>query len=146
MKKFIYSFLGTMAGIWLSVLLGGVLIFLTFAVIASQYSSGTVDIQSNSVLRIDLSGSVSDRATTPSFMDVVQDKADDQLSLSELVNAIRTAAKDSNIDGLLLECNGASAGLAQCEEIINASTNSRNPVNGYGHTPTTIPRANISSP
>lgn len=120
MKKFIYSFLGTMAGIWLSVLLGGVLIFLTFAVIASQYSSGTVDIQSNSVLRIDLSGSVSDRATTPSFMDVVQDKADDQLSLSELVNAIRTAAKDSNIDGLLLECNGASAGLAQCEEIINA--------------------------
>jgi protease-4 len=53
-------------------------------------------------------------------MDVVQDKADDQLSLSELVNAIRTAAKDSNIDGLLLECNGASAGLAQCEEIINA--------------------------
>lgn len=120
MKKFIYSFLGTMAGIWLSVLIGGALIFLTFAVIASQYSSGTVDIQGNSVLRIDLNGSVSDRATTPSLMDVVQDRADNQLSLSELVNAIRTAAKDSNIDGLLLECNGASAGLAQCEEIINA--------------------------
>lgn len=119
MKKFLYSFLGTMAGIWLSVLLGGVL--LVFIIIAFAGSSDTKStVESGSVLRINLSGVVVDQATTPSIMDVVQDNVDTQLSLSEIVNAIKNAKDDSRIEGILLDCKGAYIGVSQCEDIINA--------------------------
>lgn len=119
MKKFLYSFLGTMAGIWLSVLLGGVL--LIFTIIALAGSSDTKStVESGSVLRIDLSGIVVDQATVPSIMDVVQDNVDTQLSLSEIVQAIKNAKDDSRIEGILLDCKGASIGVSQCEDIINA--------------------------
>lgn len=119
MKKFLYSFLGTMAGIWLSVLLGGVL--LVFTIIALAGSSDTKStVESGSVLRIDLSGIVVDQATVPSIMDVVQDNVDTQLSLSEIVQAIKNAKDDSRIEGILLDCKGASIGVSQCEDIINA--------------------------
>lgn len=119
MKKFLYSFLGTMAGIWLSVLLGGVL--LVFTIIALAGSSDTKStVESGSVLRIDLSGIVVDQATVPSIMDVVQDNVDTQLSLSEIVQAIKNAKDDSRIEGILLDCKGAFIGVSQCEDIINA--------------------------
>ena len=119
MKKFLYSFLGTMAGIWLSVLLGGVL--LVFIIIAFAGSSDTKStVESGSVLRINLSGIVVDQATTPSIMDVVQDNVDTQLSLSEIVQAIKNAKDDSRIEGILLDCKGASVGISQSEDIINA--------------------------
>lgn len=119
MKKFLYSFLGTMAGIWLSVLLGGVL--LVFTIIALSGSSDTKStVESGSVLRINLSGIVVDQATAPSIMDVVQDNVDTQLSLSEIVQAIKNAKDDSRIEGILLDCKGAYIGVSQCEDIINA--------------------------
>ena len=119
MKKFLYSFLGTMAGIWLSVLLGGVL--LVFIIIAFAGSSDTKStVESGSVLRINLSGIVVDQATAPSIMDVVQDNVDTQLSLSEIVQAIKNAKDDSRIEGILLDCKGAYIGVSQCEDIINA--------------------------
>lgn len=108
-----------MAGIWLSVLLGGVL--LVFIIIAFAGSSDTKStVESGSVLRINLSGVVVDQATTPSIMDVVQDNVDTQLSLSEIVNAIKNAKDDSRIEGILLDCKGAYIGVSQCEDIINA--------------------------
>lgn len=120
MKKFLYSFLGTMAGIWLSVLLFGLLIITTVIVLADKISPSEKDIEKNSVLRIDLSGYVEDRTTKPDLMDLIQDNIGDQLSLSDIVNSIRYASADDRIDGILLECNGAGIGLAQCEEIITA--------------------------
>lgn len=120
MKKFLYSFLGTMAGIWLSVLLFGLLIITTVIVLADKISPSEKDIEKNSVLRINLSGYVEDRTTKPDLMDLIQDNIGDQLSLSDIVNSIRYASADDRIDGILLECNGAGIGLAQCEEIITA--------------------------
>lgn len=121
MKKFLYSFLGTMAGIWLSVLIGGILVIFTIIALASDLTPSTsAKIESNSVLRIDLSGIVVDQTTNATFMDVVQDNVDRQLSLSDITKAIKTAKEDTRIEGILLDCNGASIGLTQCEEIINA--------------------------
>ena len=109
-----------MAGIWLSVLLFGLLIITTVIVLADKISPSEKDIEKNSVLRIDLSGYVDDRTTKPDLMDLIQDNIGDQLSLSDIVNSIRYASTDDRIDGILLECNGAGIGLAQCEEIITA--------------------------
>lgn len=121
MKKFLYSFLGTMAGIWLSVLLGGLLIFLTVAALMDNVMSKPADFNSGSVLRIDLSGTMVDRAYSRSFQDALRSGGEDRLSMADIVNAIQKAKKDKKIAGILLVCSsGVDAGLAQCDEIIKA--------------------------
>lgn len=120
MKRFLYSFLGTMAGIWLSVLLGGVLIVLTIVALVKQLAPTPVDVQPHSVLRIDLSGTLVDRATELTLLDIINEEYSARISLSDIVNTIQVAKKDARIDGILLECSGVDAGLAQCEEILTA--------------------------
>ncbi len=121
MKKFLYSFLGTMAGIWLSVMLGGLLVFLTFVALVNNMISKPADIKSGSVLRIDLSGVMIDRAYSRSFQDALQSSGEERLSMTDIVNAIQKAKKDDKIAGILLDCSsGVDAGLAQCGEIIRA--------------------------
>lgn len=118
MKRFLYSFLGTMAGIWLSVLLGGLLFIITISVIMTRDSGTTVE--PHTILKINLSGNVVDREATESLLQALEENGNTQLSLTEIVNSIKWAADDSRIDGIYLECNGASAGLAQSQAIINA--------------------------
>lgn len=121
MKKFFYSFLGTMAGIWLSILIGGILLLFTIiALSGSLASTNMTTIESGSVLRIDLSGVVVDQSGNATFMDVIQENVDGKLSLSDIVKSIDNAKEDSRIEGILLDCNAATIGLAQCFEIINA--------------------------
>lgn len=120
MKKFLYSFLGTMAGIWLSVILGGVLLLFTIVAFVGDMATSTTEIESGSVLRIDLSGIVVDQSTNATLMDVVQDNFDTQLSLSDITKSLDKAKDDSRIEGLILDFNGASIGMAQCAEIIDA--------------------------
>lgn len=120
MKKFLYSFLGTMAGIWLSVLLGGALVFFTIIALVSSSAEGTVEVNDNSVLRITLSGELVDRQQQPSLMAVMQGDVENQISLADLVDAIHTAKTDDKIEGILIDCCGATTGLAQAEEIMTA--------------------------
>lgn len=120
MKRFLYSFLGAMAGIWVSVLIGGALLFFTIVVLMSTMISKGVEIESNSILRIPLSGTVVDRISTPSVMDVLQQETESQLSLDDLVYAIRTAKDDKRITAIYLDCGELNVGLAQCKEIIDA--------------------------
>lgn len=120
MKKYFYSFMGSLAAIWLSVLLGGLLIVLTILALAKQFADPEIEVSDHSVLRIDLTGEIVDRATEVSFMDLINEEYVGTLSLSDIVNSIRAAKTDSRIDGILIDCGGLSAGLAQCEEIIDA--------------------------
>ena len=121
MKKFLYSFLGTMAGIWLSVIIGGILIFATIIALISNITPTSVTkIENKSVLRIELSGVIVDQLTPATLMDVVQDNVETQLSLSDIVKAIKSAKEDSRIEGIILDCKGASIGTATAEEIINS--------------------------
>lgn len=118
MKRFLYSFLGTMAGIWLSVLIGGALILIT--IVALIASADKVEVKNNSILYIPLSGTVVDRATAPGLMDVVNQDLESQLSLDDIIFAIRNAKDDPRIDAIYLDCGDLSIGMAQCEEIMEA--------------------------
>lgn len=112
--------MGTLAAIWLSVLLGGLLIVLTIVALVKQFSETDIEVKDHSVLRIDLSGEIVDRATDVDFMDIINEEYEGKISLAEIVNSIRAAKTDGRIDGILIDCGGVSAGLAQCEEIIDA--------------------------
>ena len=63
MKQFFVSMLGALAGIWISVFLFGLLGIIMIGVMAATSASDNtmVTVDSNSVLRITLSGEITDR-------------------------------------------------------------------------------------
>ena len=122
MKRFFFSFLGALAGVWVSILLFGLLIFITIGVIAAS-SASEVDVpkvKKQSVLTITLSGEVVDRESPKNIIDEIYGNDVRQLPLNTLVSAIKSAAQDSKIEGIYLDCKGVSAGLAQIEAVVNA--------------------------
>ncbi len=65
MKRFFISFLGALAGVWVSVLLFGLLIVMMIGVIAASSSASpeVPVVRNNSVLLVTLSGEIVDRQT-----------------------------------------------------------------------------------
>lgn len=120
MKKFLYSFLGTMAGIWVSVMLGTVLLLLTIGVLATSGKGQPLSIKDDSVLHIELAGVVTDRETTSSLIDQLYGNTTETLNLNELVDAVAAAKEDKHIKGIFLECRGALMGMAQAQAIVTA--------------------------
>ncbi|MBD5308092.1 MAG: signal peptide peptidase SppA [Bacteroides sp.] len=122
MKKFLTSFLGSLAAIWVTITLLVVFgVFMMFVVLAGASQSAKVAVKSKTVLRIDLSGQVTDRPAPADFVGKLTGNSQEKnLPLDRLLATIRHAAKDKNIDGIFLDCNGATAGLAQTQAIINA--------------------------
>ncbi len=120
MKKFIYSFLGTMAGIWASILIGGLLLLLTIVVITAQVAAPKLEIEDQSVLHISLSGEIVDRAMNQTLSELMQSRGETPTSLTDIVDAVAAAKNDDRIEGILLECSGLQAGMAQCDEIMAA--------------------------
>lgn len=120
MKKFLYSFLGTMAGIWVSVLLFGLLILCTIGVLVASGIKSSVDVPEQAFLRIHLSGEIVDRSSNQSFRDVMQSGGEQPTSLTDIVDAVNAAKDDDRIQGILLECGDLQAGMAQCDEILAA--------------------------
>lgn len=122
LKKFFTSFLGALAAIWISVLLGGVLMILCIAAMAVSGSQNTsvVEVERNSVLCINLSGEITDRSRPVNIMNEIYGESTEEIPINELIAAIGHASTDKNIDGIVLLCNGASAGLAQSQAIIDA--------------------------
>lgn len=106
-----------MAGIWLSVLLGGVLLVFTVVIIASSSASDMDDVREGSVLYFPLSGDVADNTGSVSLSEVLMDNGEKPLSLTTLTSTLRMAKKDDNIVGAFFELSGLSMGLPQCEEL-----------------------------
>lgn len=122
MKRFFISFLGALAGVWVSVLLFGVLILLMIGVAAAS-SSGSPDVpdvKKNSVMLISLSGEIVDRETPRDLVAEIYGESVEQIPLNTLVASIRNAADDSDIEGIYLDCKGISAGLAQIQAVVKA--------------------------
>ncbi|MDE6651704.1 MAG: signal peptide peptidase SppA, partial [Paramuribaculum sp.] len=122
MKRFFISFLGALAGVWVSILLFGLLIFITIGVIAAS-SASEVDVpkvKKQSVLAITLSGEVVDRESPKNIINEIYGNDVRQIPLNTLVSSIKSAAEDDKIEGIFLDCKGLSAGLAQIEAIVNS--------------------------
>lgn len=125
LKKFLLSFLGSMAAIWFTFLLLLVLAVAGIVASVASMSTGmkalaTAEIKKGSVIYIDLAGPINERKVTPSITDAIQGELTEGLNLSETVAAIYRAAHDQRISGIYLEGNGVYGGVASLQDIREA--------------------------
>lgn len=121
LKRFFISVLGTMTGLWLSVLvlfLGAMMAM--SSLIARGGDSGIV-VKEKSILYFNLSGTVAERYEPNDFMTFLRNGASDGgLTLDDMIRSLKAAADDDMIEGLYLNCSGAAIGSASVEELMQA--------------------------
>ncbi len=114
--------LGSIAAIWISMMLIIVLVML-FAVssIVSSISgnSSMVKIDKGTILSINLNTEIVDRATAPTFYDIINERQQPE-SLTDITAALAAAKDDKNIEGLYIKCGGASLPIATAEAVRTA--------------------------
>lgn len=122
LKNFFISMLGTIAGFWISMMLF-VLVFFMMIVgsVAASFTSQqeVVKVKDGSILRIALDSEIEERATVRGLQSFLYDEPEAQ-TLENILRAIRAAKTDDRIKGIYLKCDGASAGFATREAILNA--------------------------
>lgn len=117
MKKYIYSVLGALTGIWLSVIIGFVLLLMVITVAVSE---SKVELKDDSILKIKLSGTACDRELPENPLNEFYGMAEHQIPINNVVAAIKKAKTDDRISGIYIECDGAIMGLAQAQAIKDA--------------------------
>ena len=118
LKRFFISMLGTVAGVFVSGFLA-IIIILAIAGIVAGKSFADKPVQKHSVLHIKLDGSLDERLTTPTLMDLVQGAELGGQSLEDIRHALKLAADDKKIDGVYLDCGSLAAGVATLEELVD---------------------------
>lgn len=122
MKKFLMAFLGTLAGIWFSLFIAffGLILIVAAAGVSSLGSGKVVQVRDHSYLNLVLVGEISDR---PGQLDPMAFlRGDNKVSqgVNEIVGSIDAAATDDRIEGIVVDCRGAAAGLARRQAIVEA--------------------------
>lgn len=122
MKSFFKTALASFVGIFLAFVF---IIFLLFGIIAVSVSSigdKTTIIKEKSVLHIQLSDQLLERAPKNPFNGIspFSLEPNNQPGLDEILECIEKAAKDEKIKGIYLDIPVLSAGIANTEEIRNA--------------------------
>lgn len=121
MNRFFVSFLGTLAAIWLSIILLGLFSVLLIAVAAVKgMGSGKTPADDHSVLLIDLNCNITESPQPRNFMEEFQGDMGNNIALNELTGVIRHAATNDSFDGIYINCSGLMAGMAQRQAIFKA--------------------------
>ncbi len=118
MKDFIKYTLATVVGLTLTIVLLTIVgIVSLVGMIATEGVSAP--IEEKSILRLDLSGGLTERAEAdPMAMLTGNDNA--TLSLEDALTALKKAATNENIEGVYLQTGGLSASTAQAQELRQA--------------------------
>ena len=104
-KKFFIAFLGTMAGIWVSLFLitvGVVIVVAVAGASALMGESKAAKISSHSYLELKLEGEITERPGELDPIAIIQGERTATLGLNEIVGAIDAAASDSKIDAIAI--------------------------------------------
>lgn len=124
LKRFFENFLAVLAGLWVTIVLVFMLVMVFVGAIAALMSqdskSSIVSLKEHNVLRISLDGAVTDRATPVNIMSQIYGDDNNNIALNDLVRVIKLAADDKAINGIVIDCKGASMGMAQMQAIITA--------------------------
>lgn len=121
LKKFFISMLGTMAGLWLSLILFSILcVALVMSLGIKALSSGADTSTDKSILCIKLEGEIPEREPKLELMDIFSTEDLGTETLSGIIAAIRQAATDDQVQGIYLDCRGSSLGIASREEMVEA--------------------------
>ncbi len=119
MKRFVAAMLGSLAGIWISMVLMGIMFFVFIGVIVAN-SEDTTLVKEKSVLHIKLKSEIVERKQTNQFAEELLGEENSKLALNNIIEAIEKAATDNNINGIYIDCNVSTAGSATYEAIFNA--------------------------
>ena len=128
--------LGTMAGLWISLIL--LFVFGAVAVgvaIGSSAGDSVAKVQKKSILYFDMSGEVSERYSSEPLLQMIQNFDKEALTLDEMLRSLRKAADDNRIEALYIKCGGAVMAPASREEVLEAMAafkESGKPVVAYG--------------
>lgn len=119
MKEFFKYVLATIVGfICVTAFMGIMSLIMFFSIMANSDTQPTVS--DGSVLRIELNGTVSERATENPFAELMGNKALASQGLDDLLKAIKVAKTNDKIKGIYLEGGLLSADFASLEELRKA--------------------------
>lgn len=111
--------LGSMAAVWLSAALFVIIGTVSMIVLLSGRNV-KVSVSDNSVLVVNLTGVVEERPVQTDMMDELYGSAEKVSPLNRMVNGIRAAKDDDRIEGIFIQAQGISAGVASLEAIQEA--------------------------
>ena len=131
MKKFFSTMLGAFVGTWLAFLIFGIVIFVSGIVMMASITFSSLkmpvaSVSDNSVLVLNLSGSIPERSQKANFQDLLEEDYSVPDNLKDILSAISIAKYDSRISGIVVKCNGAGAGFATAKTIRDALSDFRN--------------------
>lgn len=119
MKAFFKNVLATVVGIFVFIIISGIFFMISIIGMVSSQSSQTT-VSKNSVLVLNLSGTISER-TTEDFMSELTGSQLQSLGLNDILNAIKKAKNNENIKGIYIEAGALlSSDFAALQEIRNA--------------------------
>lgn len=119
MKDFIKYTMATVVGLVLVSIIMGILTFVSMAgMIASEGMSSP--IEKNSVLRITLKGSITERAGEENPLSKLGGETTQQIALDQALQALEKAAKNDKIEGIYMEGGILSAYPAEVQELRQA--------------------------
>ncbi len=123
-----------MLAVLLALLIAGTIAgFLFFGFVAAAASGSQKSIESGSILTVDLSDLVTERGGAPSPMDVFAGATSSPIPAYELASALRRAAKDDRIKGVLLHggINGSMSSLSAARDALAEVRAAKKPVFAY---------------
>jgi protease-4 len=136
MNQFFKYVLATIVGIFAVSIIGMILLFMIIGVIVSSADKQVV-VENNSMLVLDMSRQIVDRAPNDPFEDleIPMFSQVKTLGLDDVFNSLENAATDDRIKGVYLKLSMTSGGMASVEEIRNAlvdfKTKCEKPVYAY---------------
>ena len=121
MKDFLKMMFASTLGVFIaSFLFGLISIFFFIGIIASSTSSQTYVPKKNSVLEINLSGTMSDRVIDNPFASFFSSDEIKELSMVDVISAIEKAKENKNIKGIYLKGELLYSGISSIEAIRKA--------------------------
>lgn len=143
MKKFFTVVLGSFVGTWLAMMISSVLsIVLSFALLGmmSDVSATKTSLTDDTILQIDLGTTITERSTDGDVMSLITGSGTTTMGLDQILNAIDAAKNNDKISGIVINCNGAQAGISTLHSLreaildFKASKNTQNKfVYAYGY-------------
>ena len=116
MKEFFKNVLAVVVGLLIVGAFTGIMSFvMLFSMLAATQT--TPEIRPGTVLRIDLSGTLSERATSSALSDFLGTSATNSQGLDDIRRAIKVAAANDNVVGIYIESGILSSDHATLEEL-----------------------------
>lgn len=122
-KRFADAFLGSLAAIWLSVILLSILGVLFLAAIVSstfQQQATSLSFKDKTALYIKLDGTLTERPRPQDPLAELYGTNELTFAEKNIIDALAAAADDKKIKGVYIDCAGSQAGLAMRQEIVEA--------------------------